>query len=483
MALLQLQSQIQLNKEMVTVEALLQELQNLDAKQYVFVFQNANESLPRQLRMGVLRRILEPYVKKTRQERYTLADELNYRLKWFYQYSDSQYVNLLNFYDDVKLNQTYIEQLLIAMFEHFVDNKKQDVIQQLREARKSQETPFDFKDIHNFNQELNVVFMDKKEEIDGLSLKRIRPVLFKGSTLQELKLFGEKYGIVVPRRLKKEQLLEVIFLELNSRGILTEDLKQELQKKSVVLIQRYAVDHGIKVSTELKKDEIIEYILEFSHQTKDFYTSAQPEDYALEIDDPFINDSSDKPVQKQTQKTPSPVIPIVPSTKKEKQVKVNKTEKENNETNVEKYDESKEVVNTKGLPLVLDRQTAKFLKLYAVSKKQKLILLPDHKHYKKRRKFKVQLDQINDIKQPKKKHGLIGELLVLKFFGLVVLRTLIFLFATALVLGLLFVGYATASYFLNIDILNTLNEQINTFEILGKGILDHLFDFYRQIGI
>ncbi len=118
-----------------------------------------------------------------------------------------------------------------------------------------------------------------------------------------------------------------------------------------------------------------------------------------------------------------------------------------------------------------------------MSKKQKLILLPDKKHYKKRRKFKVQLDQMNDIKQTKKKHGLIGELLVLKFFGLVLFRTFLFLFATALVLGLLFVGYATASYFLNIDILNTLNEQINAFEILGKGILDHLFDFYRQIGI
>ena len=483
MALLQLQSQIQLNKEMVTVEVLLQELEGLDAKQYVFVFQNANLFLPRQLRMDVLRRILEPHVKKTRQERYTLADELNYRLKWFYQYSDSQYVNLLSFYNDVNLNQTYIEQLLIAIFEYLVEHKKQDLIQQLREARKSLEKPFDFKDINHFNQELNVVFIDKKEEIDGLTLKLIRPVLLKGSTLQELKIFGEKYGIVVPRRLKKEQLLEVIFLELNTRGLLTEDLKQELQKKSVVLIQRYAVDHGIKVSTELKKDEIIEYILEFSHQTKDFYTSAQPEDYALEIDDPFIIENSDKPVQVQPQKAPNNVIPIESSTKKEKQVKVNKTEKEHIESNLKTPDEAKEVVKTDGVPLVLDRQTAKFLKLYAVSKKQKLILLPDKKHYKKRRKFKVQLDQMNDIKPTKKKHGLIGELLVLKFFGLILLRTFLFLFATALVLGLLFVGYATASYFLNIDILNTLNEQINAFEILGKGILDHLFDFYRQIGI
>jgi len=28
-----------------------------------------------------------------------------------------------------------------------------------------------------------------------------------------------------------------------------------------------------------------------------------------------------------------------------------------------------------------------------------------------------------------------------------------------------------------------INDQINTIEFLGKGLLDHIFDFYRQIGI
>jgi hypothetical protein len=135
------------------------------------------------------------------------------------------------------------------------------------------------------------------------------------------------------------------------------------------------------------------------------------------------------------------------------------------------------------VPLVLDRQTAKFLKLYAISKNQKLIILPDTNYHKKRRTFKVQLDQLGSVSTPKKKHGLIGEFLILKLLALVILRTLIFVFAIAFVLGLLFVGYATASYFLNIEVLNTINDQINTVEFLGKGLLDHLFDLYRQIGI
>jgi len=483
MAKLQLQSQIKLNQESVSLESLLHELQSLNAEHYVTVFQNANFSLPRQLRMDVLRLLLESHVKQTRKERLALADELNYRLKWFYQYSDFQYVNLLVYYQNENLNKSYVEKLLTSMFEYLVEQKREDIIQSLRDAKKSQNDPFDFQNILLYNNTFNQIFKDKAEEIDGLTLNLIRPLLYKSSTLQELKAFGEKYGIVVPRRLKKEQLLNVIYLELQSRGLLTEDLKAELKKKSVVLIQRYAVDHDIKVSTELKKDEIIEYILEFSHQTKAFYTYPQPDVYALEIDDPF--EFEEVAETKQAQANPNP-IPIVPVKNQSTKVKPSETKEKDVHTEPTVQPKQKpqdDVVAPNGVPLVLDRQTAKFLKLYSISKNQKLMLLPDKKYHKKRRTFKVQLDQLGNVSSQKKHHGAIGELLILKLLALVVLRTLIFAFAIAFVLGLLVVGYATASYFLNIEALNTINDQINAIEFLGKGLLDHLFDFYRQKGI
>jgi hypothetical protein len=370
-------------------------------------------------------------------------------------------------------------------FEYLVEKKREDIIQSLRDAKKSQHEAFDFQNIALFNNTIDQIFKDKNLEIDGLPLNLIRPVLLKSSTLQELKAFGEKYGIVVPRRLKKEQLLEVIYLELQSRGILTDDLRNELKKKSVVLIQRYAIDHDIKASTELKKDEIIEYILEFSHQTKAFYKYPQPGDYELEIDDPFEFEAVSESKEETTKPkpTPIPVIPVVSKPNKEKAPKTKEKDDTPKQDAQPKQQTQDNVVSSHGVPLVLDRQTAKFLKLYAISKNQKLIILPDTNYHKKRRTFKVQLDQLGSVSTPKKKHGLIGEFLILKLLALVILRTLIFVFAIAFVLGLLFVGYATASYFLNIEVLNTINDQINTVEFLGKGLLDHLFDLYRQIGI
>jgi hypothetical protein len=483
MAKLQLQSQVSVNNQSLTVESLIHELLILSPELYVSVFSEANIKLPKSIRMDVIRTLLETHVKQTRKDRFSLADELNYRLKWFYQYSEYQYVNLLSFYENPKLIQSYVEHLLVAIFEFLVDSKKESVIQKMLDAKKSQANGYDFKNVKSFNDVLNDMFIDKDKEIDGLSLSQLRPVLFKGSTLQEVKAFGEKYGIVVPRRLKKEQLLEVVYLELTARGELTEDLKNELKKKSVVMIQRYATDHGIKVSTELKKDEIIEYILEFSHQTKSIYTSPQPGDYELEIDDPFeFETMPDTPKDE----AKSPIIPI--QTKKDATAKKTKQSKETPKESPIKTKEIhqeqtlEDIKQYGGTPLVLDRSTAKFLKLYAISKQQRLMILPDKKYHKKRRTFRVLLDDLGNTSEKKNK-GLIGELLILKLLALILLRTFIFVLSFALVLGFIFVGYAAASYFINNETLNMINDQINGFEILGKGLIEHIFDVFEWIGI
>jgi uncharacterized repeat protein (TIGR02543 family) len=318
MAKLQLQSQIFVDKKSYTVESLIHELRFLNPNTFVFLFENAKIVLYRQIRMDVLRSLLESYVKHTRRERFTLADELNYRLKWFYQYSDFQYVNLLGYYENAQLNQTYIEHLLLSVIEFLVDQKRENIIQGLLEAKKQQTSPYDFKNIVDYNQTLNKIFKDKDQEMDGLSLSLIRLVLFKSSTLQELKVFGEKYGVEVPRRLKKDQLLQVIFSELQSRGVLTENLKIELKKKSVILIQRYAIDHDIKVSTELKKDEIIEYILESSQHSNAFYNYPKDEDYELEIDDPFEFEEVTESSEPQIKKIVTSVSPVETKKQKEK---------------------------------------------------------------------------------------------------------------------------------------------------------------------
>ncbi len=83
----------------------------------------------------------------------------------------------------------------------------------------------------------------------------------------------------------------------------------------------------------------------------------------------------------------------------------------------------------------------------------------------------------------KQNKGSIGEFVVLKLLALMLIRTLIFAFAFVFVLGFIFVGYAVASYLMNNETLNMINEQINGFNVLGKGLIEHLFDVFEWIGI
>ena len=117
-------------------------------------------------------------------------------------------------------------------------------------------------------------------------LKKLRPVLYKSSTLTEIRDFGSKYGVNVPRRLKKNELAQIIINELKASGKLTEELENKVNAMSVIVMQRFAIDNDIKASTELKKEEIIEYILKNAKEIKEAYFVPESlEDYEKEIHD------------------------------------------------------------------------------------------------------------------------------------------------------------------------------------------------------
>lgn len=253
---LELNSIISIENKSYTVESLIKDLRTLAPEQYVAVFSVANIKLPIQLRMEVIRNLTEPFVKKSHEIMGAINEDFINRLKWFYQYSDFQYVNLLSYYENENIVQTYIDRLLVSIFEYLVNIKRESVIELLIQANRNQSTKYDFKNIKNMNNIINRIFFDKDQEVDGLSLDQIRPVLFKGTTLKELREFGEKYGVDVPRRLKKQQILDILYSELSSRDFLTDFLKDELKSKSIVMIQRYAKNHGIELSTEDRKSVV-----------------------------------------------------------------------------------------------------------------------------------------------------------------------------------------------------------------------------------
>ena len=81
-------------------------------------------------------------------------------------------------------------------------------------------------------------------------------------------------------------MLDIILKKLQERGELTKELEQKLRNKNIILLERYAKDHDIKVSTELKKEEIIEFILSNAKETKEtYYVPSSSAVYEKQVDE------------------------------------------------------------------------------------------------------------------------------------------------------------------------------------------------------
>ena len=274
---------IVVKKKTYTLRELVDKLSSLSSEVVKDFFGLIGLTVPRKIRMHALRETLKETVYKTIEERESLADELGYRLSWFKRYSEYQLENLLKYFNDEKLNKEYLERLWVLLIDYLLDKKvsEDEFINFINKKVKNED------DIHTYNEKINPIFFDEPNEIDGLHPNIFRPVLYKSSTLVEIREIGRKYGVNVPRRLKKNELADIIVDELRERGEHTPELETHLRSLSIIMMQRFAKDRDIKASTELKKEEIIEYILANAQETKEaYYLPSDSSIYEQELNEP-----------------------------------------------------------------------------------------------------------------------------------------------------------------------------------------------------
>ncbi|CCV64295.1 Hypothetical protein BN85407180 [Alteracholeplasma palmae J233] len=264
-------AQITVKNETYSVDDLAKKLSKVPSEAIVRIFNEVHINFSRKLRMGILRSLLRPYVIQTKKEKEKIADEFSYRLSQFENFTDTQLVNLLEIYKNDTLVKDYYYNLWLNILTQLVERGiGENDFQRLIDLTDTNQTIRD-EDSKQFNDNFNSVFYDEKGEIDGLTPEQFRPVTYKSTTLLELRSIGDKYNASVPKRLRKKELLEIIIKELKDRNAYEENLDERLSKMSILVLERYAKDNKIKVSTELRKEEIIEYILSNAKETKESY--------------------------------------------------------------------------------------------------------------------------------------------------------------------------------------------------------------------
>ncbi len=270
MAILKREDTLKINKKTLNVGDVIDELVKLPSLDIKIFFQTLGLSIPRKLRMDVLRKVIDPYKENVEQVK-KLSDEMRYRIGWYANFSDAQLVNLLPQFNDGKLIRTFKLELWLELFNYLVVKKVSETeIAKLIDKAKGLSKGTS-ENILAYNAQLNPLFFDNKNEIDGLEPDIFRSVLYKSSTLVEIREIGLKYNVDVPRRLRKQQLAEIIKDVLKERGLYTDEEGTKIDAMPVVIMQRYAINNDIKASIELKKEEVIEYILKNAKETKEAY--------------------------------------------------------------------------------------------------------------------------------------------------------------------------------------------------------------------
>jgi hypothetical protein len=544
MKLLKLNSDINLSKNSYLVSDIVKSLTHLDAIDFVSFMTSLKLNIPRTLRIEVSKALLTSYVEETKEDRETLADEFSYRLRWFSEFSDQQYVNLLGYYNNKKLNQTYVEDLMLHVLSYLVDSGVSEAhILELHEKGLSKNLR-SYEDIKSYNQVLDSIFFDEPNSIDGLSLERVRYIFFKGSTLTELREIGLKYGVDVPKRLKKAELLESVYDELKSRNEYNKQIADELSKKTVIAIQRFAQDNKIKVSSELKKEHVIEYILEHANQTRETYFKPETNPYSFVFEDEDNVSKSVQTKKKDTlvvvetpvevkEETPVETIVVINEVKPEPEVVIEEVKQEpevvveevkpepevvieevkpepeviveevkpepeviveevkpepeviveeivnlietKDEVLDEKHTEDDEVMYTKGLETTTSMQKTfiNALQYQGTAKdfKQEYSSIDSHKE---------ETVILTKAKAPFELRFLFG---IFKFIALIILQTLASILSIVFVLTVMVIVYGSVMHFAEPEALIPINEWINSFEFLGKGLLDHISGVFERIGL
>ena len=256
------QNIVEYGSKAVKLDALLAQLAAKDSKA-VAKFLVEKTSLPRELRTNALRLVLNDYVKMAKE--LDLSDEFMYRLNWYEKFSEYQLVNFWNILatknadkfnekkEVIRFKETFY--LLLLINSAAVGFSDKELNELLALPKDSEET------FTEFLNESNDAFYDFEFNFDGLSYEDFKAVLKKSSTVADIRNIAAKYGINVPKRLKKEEFVALVAEGLRRQGKYDETTEEKLRKMSAISLQRFAKTNGINASTEMKKDDIIDYIM------------------------------------------------------------------------------------------------------------------------------------------------------------------------------------------------------------------------------
>ena len=240
----------------VKIAKLVQAFTVIPSGEIVKYLKNKEIYLPNYFHKALIRKNIAPVIANAESSD-KFSDEMIHRLKWFDKFTIFQLERLASGYQ-LPINVTEYKKdfwdiIIRNRTELGINNLEFVKLQNLtlKYARETQES------FESMREEFNKVYFEPDGYFDGTVVDDAKEVLSDATTLTEIRDLGLRYGVEIPRRINKKQLIDIVALKLE----FDDEKIEEISKKSILEIERYAKRRKINVSIELKKDDMIEYIL------------------------------------------------------------------------------------------------------------------------------------------------------------------------------------------------------------------------------
>ncbi len=187
----------------------------------------------------------------------TYTDELQYRLRGYDYFSIFLLEKMIENYNldfdlarykELLLNFLYVNRDLLQV--------KNNFLKDLEQLQHNYAVDLEVMKYHNFMNVFKDVFYSANGYIDGIRMDQWDEEMITSYTLGDLKNLGQKYGVSIPRRINKGRLVDILAAKFQ----LSPDEAELLNNKSVLELEIYAKEKGFKISIDLKKTDMIEYL-------------------------------------------------------------------------------------------------------------------------------------------------------------------------------------------------------------------------------
>jgi hypothetical protein len=240
----------------VKISKLIESFTVIPSNEIVKYLKNKEIYLPYYFHKALIRKNIAPAIADAESSN-KFSDEMKFRLKHFDKFTIFQ-LEKLAFGYQLKINvqeykKDFWDIIVRNRTELGINNLEFVKLQNLtlKYSKEDQET------YEEMRQNFEEVYFEPQGYFNGTLFEEAKEVLNSSTTLTEIRELGKLYGVEIPRRINKKQLIDILAIKLN----LDEEKIQEISKKSILEIERYAKRRKVNVSIELKKSDMIEYIL------------------------------------------------------------------------------------------------------------------------------------------------------------------------------------------------------------------------------